>query len=173
MQRKSSEAEGVSPSSFEDIGGFNQTGKRWPLLVLMCAMHRDTWICDAESVVEIRPILDHLAKDRNPEEDGWECQFTAFVAWTFQPDRRFMWQYADDPDAQKDSVSKLDHDRLAQIGANGKVRDIIDGLVEARTDEELDLINDLVNTVIYTDDTETVIPLLRATVASINKAESQ
>ena len=50
---------------------------------------------------------------------------------------------------------------------------MIDGLVEARTDEELDLINDLVNAVIYTEDIETVIPLLRATVAGVNKAESQ
>jgi len=61
---------------------------------------------------------------------------------------------------------------LSQIGASGKVKDVIDGLVEARTDEELDLINELVNTVVYTDERETVIPLLRATAASINKAES-
>jgi len=95
------------------------------------------------------------------------------VAWTFTPDKRYRWEFKDDPDAQKDNVSKLDHERLAQIGANEKVRDVIDGLVEARTDEELDLINDLVNAVVYTDDTETVIPLLRATVANISKPESQ
>jgi hypothetical protein len=95
------------------------------------------------------------------------------VAWTFQPDRRYRWRYADDPDAQKDNVPKLDHDRLAQLGANGKVGDVIDGLVEARTDEERALINDLVSTVVYTDKSETVIPLLIATVASINKAETQ
>ncbi len=43
----------------------------------------------------------------------------------------------------------------------------------ARSDEELDLINELVNTVIYTDVKKTVIPLLSATLASINMAESQ
>ena len=94
-------------------------------------------------------------------------------AWTFGPDKWFGRQYQDDPEAQKYNVSKLHHDRLAQIGANGKVRNVIDGLVEARSDEELDLINELVNAVIHTDDTETVIPLLRAAVASINKAVSQ
>ena len=50
---------------------------------------------------------------------------------------------------------------------------MIVGLVEARSDEQLDLINELVNAVIYTGDRETVIPLLRATVASINKVESR
>ena len=79
----------------------------------------------------------------------------------FEPDNRYKWQFADDPEAHKDNVSKLDHERLAQIGANGMVRDVIDGLVEARSDEELDLINDLVNAVIYTVDKEAVIPLLR------------
>lgn len=69
-------------------------------------------------------------------------------ARTFEPDKRFMWQSEDDTDAQEDNVSKLDHERLAHIGANPRVRDAIDDLVEARSDEELVLINDLVNTVI-------------------------
>ena len=50
---------------------------------------------------------------------------------------------------------------------------MIASLVKARTDEELDLINELINTVIYTDERETVIPLLRATVASIDRTESR
>ena len=50
---------------------------------------------------------------------------------------------------------------------------MIASLVAARSDGELDLINDLVDAVIYTDERETVIPLLRAAVASINSAESK
>ena len=45
--------------------------------------------------------------------------------------------------------------------------------MEAGSDEEPDLINELVNTVTYTDDKETVIPLLKAAVASINKTKSE
>jgi hypothetical protein len=46
---------------------------------------------------------------------------------------------------------------------------VIDGLVGARSDEDLDPINDLVNAVIYTDGRETVILLLKAAVASFNE----
>ena len=38
---------------------------------------------------------------------------------------------------------------------------------------ELDLINELMNTVLYTDDRDTVIPLLKATLAGIDSSASK
>jgi hypothetical protein len=50
---------------------------------------------------------------------------------------------------------------------------MIDGLVEPRTDKELDLINHLFNAVLHAVERDTVILLLKSAVASINKTESR
>ena len=91
----------------------------------------------------------------------------------FWPDKRFRWQYENDPEAQKDAVSKLEHERLAQIGANVSLRNVVENLFHVQSNDDLDLISDVVNTVNYTDDRESVMTILRAAVASINRAESE
>jgi hypothetical protein len=159
-------------------------------------MYHQAWTLCQGVYDSVYPILEHFSKDRDPQFDI-SCQGIVFTVWEWNSDPKYHWEHqareerdrqtppkpqaepgpqvgAVPPpvaEAQTDDLSKLEHKRRVQIGANWKIRQVIDGLCEARSDEELGLIDDLVNMVIYSDDADTVHTYLKATMDNIDRAD--